>query len=191
MPKFKIKSWMIILAVIVMLVLWFFGTYNKLISLSGSVDNSWANVQTSYQRRFDLIPNLVNTVKGYASHEEKLFTEITELRSRWQDSVSKKDVNSQLSTINSFESSLSRLMVVVENYPQLKASENFLSLQDELAGTENRVSVERQRYNEAVKNYNIAIKKIPTSIVASMFGFSERSYFEAKPGAENAPEVKF
>lgn len=189
--KTKIKPWMVVVGIIVLFALWAGGTYNRLVSLSGAVDGQWANVQAQYQRRIDLIPNLVNTVKGYAKHEEGLFTKITELRSQWQSSVNRGDISGQQSAIVNMESALARLLVVVENYPQLKANENFLSLQDELAGTENRIAVERQRFNEAVKNYNIKIHKVPTNIIANLFDFGPREFFEAKPGAEEAPNVQF
>lgn len=182
---------MVVVGIIVLFALWIGTSYNRLVSLSGSVDGQWANVQAQYQRRIDLIPNLVNTVKGYAKHEEGLFTKITELRSQWQSSVNKGDIPGQQAAISGIEGALSRLLVVVENYPQLKANENFLSLQDELAGTENRIAVERQRFNDAVKNYNIKIKKVPTNIIANLFDFGPREFFEAKPGAEEAPNVQF
>lgn len=189
--KTRIKPWMIILGIVILLALWIGGTYNSLVSLSGSVDGQWANVQSQYQRRIDLIPNLVNTVKGYAKHEQNLFTEITELRSQWQSNVNKGDIQGQQSSIANMESALARLLVVVENYPQLKANENFLSLQDELAGTENRIAVERQRYNDAVKSYNIKIQKVPTNMIANLFDFEPRAYFESQPNADVAPKVEF
>ncbi|MEK6861032.1 MAG: LemA family protein [Nanoarchaeota archaeon] len=189
--KFRVKSWMVIVAIVVVLILWFFGTYNGLISLSSKVDAQWANVESQYQRRIDLIPNLVSTVKGYAKHEENIFTEITELRSRWQDAKSSNNINAEIQTINQVEGALSRLLVLVEAYPDLKASQNFLSLQDELAGTENRIAVERMRYNEAVRGYNIKIKRIPAAIVANILNFESRPYFEAEEGAEQAPQVNF
>ncbi len=189
--KTKIKPWMIVVGIVILLALWVGGTYNRLVSLSGSVDGQWANVQSQYQRRMDLIPNLVNTVKGYAKHEEGLFTKITELRSQWQANVNKGDIPAQQGTIASMETAFARLLVVVENYPQLKANQNFLALQDELAGTENRIAVERQRYNDAVKNYNIRIKKVPTNIVANLFDFEQKQFFEAEAGAENTPKVEF
>jgi len=189
--KSKMKLW-ITLGVVALLVLalvgWFVGSYNMLVSLDANAKEKWANVESQYQRRFDLIPNLVSTVKGYAAHEEKLFTEITEIRSRWQGATNTDD---KVAAANGLEGAIGRLLMVVENYPVLKASENFLSLQDELAGTENRVSVERVRYNEAVKSYNVAIKRIPTNIIAGMFGFKEKKMFEAAEGAENAPKVTF
>lgn len=189
--KSNMKLW-ITIGVIALLVLalvgWFIGSYNMLVSLDANAKEKWANVESQYQRRFDLIPNLVSTVKGYAAHEEKLFTEITEMRSRWQGATS---IDDKVEAANGLEGAIGRLLMVVENYPVLKASENFLSLQDELAGTENRVSVERVRYNEAVKQYNVAIKRIPTNIIAGMFGFKEKKMFEAAEGAENAPKVTF
>ena len=183
----KIVLWVVI-AVLVLSVIWVVGTYNSLVSLQASVDEKWANVETQYQRRMDLIPNLVSTVKGYAAHEEKLFTQITALRSQWQASTS---VNEKVGIAQQVDSAISRLLVVVESYPDLKASQNFLSLQDELAGTENRVSVERTRFNAAVKDYNVKTRKFPANIIAGMFGFSEQKSFEAQQGAEKAPEVKF
>jgi LemA protein len=189
--KSKMKLWITlgVLALIVLaLVGWFIGSYNTLVTLDNTAIEKWANVESQYQRRFDLIPNLVSTVKGYAAHEEQLFTEITKLRSQWQ---SASTIDDKVTAANGLEGAIGRLMVVVENYPVLKASENFLSLQDELAGTENRISVERTRYNEAVKQYNIATKRIPTNIIASMFGFKEKKMFEAEAGSEKAPKVTF
>jgi len=164
-------------------------TYNSLVKLDNTVDNKWADVETQYQRRVDLIPNLVNTVKGYATHEEELFTRITELRSQW--AAAKGDIGKQIQAANQLEGAISRLLLVAENYPDLKASQNFLALQDELAGTENRIAVARQRYNEIVKNLNIRTKTFPSNMIANMFGFTERDYFEAEEGAEEAPTVEF
>ncbi|MBW2973429.1 LemA family protein [Candidatus Woesearchaeota archaeon] len=187
--KSNAKWWLLGAAVlVVILAFWFVGSYNKLVTLDKTVDEKWANVETQYQRRVDLIPNLVSTVKGYAAHEEKLFTEITKLRSQWQTA---QTVNDKVNAATGLDGAISRLLLVVERYPVLKANENFLSLQDELAGTENRVAVERTRYNEAIKYYNTAIRKIPTNIVASTFGFEKRESFEAEEGAEKAPEVAF
>lgn len=187
--KSNLKWWLIGAGVLILvLIAWGAGSYNKLIVLDSGVAEKWANVETQYQRRIDLIPNLVSTVKGYATHERELFTQITELRSQW---ASAKTVNDKISAAQGMDSAISRLLLVVENYPQLKANENFLSLQDELAGTENRVSVERTRYNEAVKSYNIAVQRIPTNIIAGMFGFEEKEMFEAQAGAEKAPIVVF
>ncbi len=189
------KTGMKVLIGVVILVLlslfWFVGTYNNLIAKSSAVDSSWADVQAQYQRRVDLIPNLVNTVKGYATHEEKLFTEITALRSQWQDAAARKDTTASAQAANGIDNAISRLLVVVESYPNLKANENFLSLQDELAGTENRVGLARTRFNAAVQDYNIAIQRFPTNILAGMFGFSARTYFQADAGSDKAPMVKF
>ena len=136
----------------------------------------------------DLIPNLVSTVKGAANFEQSTLTEITKLRSQWQTAP---DVNAKVETANQIESTLSKLLLVAENYPQLTATKNFQALQDELANTENKVAVERQRYNDAVRDFNARIKTFPASIVAKNLGYADRAYFESKPGSEDAPEVKF
>lgn len=164
------------------------GTYNKLISLDENVKNSWAQVENQLKRRFDLIPNLVETVKGYAKHEKEVFVQVTEARSQ----VGKAGtVDGKIEANNALSSALSRLLVVLERYPELKANENFLRLQDELAGTENRLSVERKRYNEAVKAYNIKVRIFPSNIVASMFGFTKAAFFTPPEAAKATPEVKF
>ncbi|MFZ2412003.1 MAG: LemA family protein, partial [Candidatus Methanoperedens sp.] len=152
------------------------------------VDAQWYQVENQYQRRADLIPNLVDTVKGYAAHEEKLFLEVTKYRSQWSAAGSQEE---KIEAAKGMDSAISRLLVVVENYPQLKSSENFLALQAQLEGTENRIAVERMRYNEKVRDYNTQIKRMPSSIVANTFGFGSKSYFEAEKGAEEAPDVKF
>jgi LemA protein len=177
--------------VLVLGVLWFIGSYNGLVSKDETANAAWADVEVQYQRRFDLIPNLVNTVKGYAAHEEKLFTEITALRSQWQTARDAGDVNGAITAARGADSAISRLLLVAENYPNLKASENFLSLQDELAGTENRVAFSRNKYNDAVKVYNTAIRRFPTNIVAGLFGFDKKTLFEAQAGSESAPSVSF
>lgn len=189
------KSLKIILGVLaglgilaLLVVFWFIGSYNGLVKLDTTTEQTWADVETQYQRRVDLIPNLVETVKGYASHEEDVFTEVTRQRSAWANA---KSPTEQIAAAQGMESAISRLLLVSENYPQLKANENFLSLQDELAGTENRVSVARTRYNEAAANYNAKIRTFPTAIVAGMFDFEKRDFFEAHAGAENAPKVEF
>ena len=178
----------IVLGIIVLIVLWYIGTYNSLIKLNEEVNNKWAQVETQYQRRVDLIPNLVSTVKGAANFEQSTLEDITRLRSQWQTSST---VEQKVSTANQIESVLSKLLLVAENYPQLTATKNFQSLQDELANTENKVAVERSRYNDAVRDFNARIKTFPSSIVARKLGYTDKSYFNAKPGAENAPEVKF
>lgn len=169
-------------------VMWAVGAYNGLVTSEEGVQAQWANVESSYQRRFDLIPNLVSTVQGVADFEKDTYTAITEARSQWSNAQSTGD---KIAAANGLESALSRLMVVVENYPQLKANENFLSLQDELAGTENRINVERNRYNEQVKQFNVKVRRFPTNIIAGMFGFETKNPFEAQNGAEVAPTVSF
>ncbi len=181
-------KWIIPVAIIVVLLLWFWGAYNGLVKADVNVDKSWGQVQSVYQRRADLIPNLVETVKGIRDFEKETYLAVTEARSKWQAAITPAE---QVAAANGLESALSRLLVVVENYPQLKANQNFLALQDELAGTENRINVERQRYNEAVAAYNKKVRTVPSNIVASMFGFEEKDFFEAVAGAGEAPEVGF
>ncbi|NIA08599.1 MAG: LemA family protein [Nitrospiraceae bacterium] len=164
------------------------GTYNDLVRLDENVKNSWAQVENQLQRRFDLIPNLVNTVKGYAKHEKEVFVQVTEARSQVARAGT---VTQKIASNNALSSALSRLLVVVERYPELKANENFLRLQDELAGTENRLAVERKRYNDAVKIYNIKIRSFPTNVVARMFGFTEGTFFKPPKAVEAVPKVKF
>lgn len=178
-----------VLAVAVLAVFYVWGAYNKLVSAREFVDNQWAQVQTQYQRRFDLIPNLVESTKGIMSQEQKVFGDLAEARTRYSGAVS---VDDKVKAVSQVEGALARLLVVVENYPQLKSSENIRDLVAQLEGTENRVSVERQRFNNSVKDYNLAIKRFPSNLVASIFGFSaERPYFESTQGAETAPAVKF
>jgi len=183
------KYWIIgIIAVIAIFGIWFVSAYNGLVKLGLEADGKWANVEAQYQRRIDLIPNLVNTVKGYSTYEGDLLTKITELRSQWGAATTTAQ---KVDTANQMESTISKLLVVAENYPDLKANQNFLALQDELAGTENRISVERTRFNDAVKAYNTKTKLFPTSIVAGMFGFNDKEFFKAAEGAQNAPTVTF
>lgn len=171
--------------------------YNKMVNKQESVEAQWANVQDAYQRRADLIPNLVNTVKGYAEHEKETFKEVIEARAKATSTnidASKLDAN----TLQQFQQvqeglagALSKLMVVVEKYPELKANTNFLALQDQLEGTENRISTERRRFNEAAKEYNQYTRNFPQNIVAMLFGFDKKPYFEAQAAAQKAPEVAF
>ena len=187
------KKW-IVLGVIVlvffMLVSWIIGMYNGLVSLDQGVKQYWAQVETQLQRRYDLIPNLMNTVKGYAKHEKDVFIQVTEARAKIG---SAKSVNDKVAASNAMESAIARLLVVVENYPQLKASANFIALQDELAGTENRISVVRMRYNEMVQTYNTTAKSIPTVFFVKMFGFdAEKAFFKtSSEAAKEAPKVTF
>jgi len=172
--------------------------YNQLVSLNEEVNKAWSQVENQYQRRFDLIPNLVETVKGVANFEKETYIAVTEARAK----VGQIQITPQLledpqaferfqAAQDNLSSALSRLLVAVENYPQLKANENFLQLQAQLEGTENRISVERKRFNEAVQSYNTAIKRFPTNIIAGMFGFREKQYFKAAVEAQTAPKVKF
>lgn len=189
----------IILAAIGIIYNFFAGNYNKMVSLDEEVSSAWSQVENQYQRRLDLIPNLVNTVKGYVSHEESLFTQIAEARSKAGGTVSidssitdDPDKFAEYQKIQGeLSSSLQRLLAVIENYPELKSNENFLALQDELAGTENRISVERKRYNDAAKSYNTLIRRFPANIVANMNGFEKKPYFEADSQAKTAPAVEF
>ncbi len=164
------------------------GSYNKFVTLEEGVDAQWANIETVLQRRFDLIPNLVNTVKGFAEHEKEIFTEVTRLRSQW---ASAGTADEKVGVANQMQGAMGRLMLVAENYPQLKSNQNFLALQEELSGTENRISVERRRYNESVRQYNTAIRKFPGAIFAGIFGFEKRTPFEAAPEAATVPTVEF
>lgn len=171
--------------------MWFVGTYNSLIRAETEVEEKWAQVENQYQRRADLIPNLVSTVKGFAAHEKELFLEVTRLRSQWANSVSSGDRESQIESARGMDSAISRLLLVAENYPQLRSNENFLALQSQLEGTENRISVERMRYNEKVREYNIKIRRIPTSFIANMYGYEKKEFFQADEGTQQVPNVEF
>ena len=184
----------LIIAIIVILVLagslysFFKGTYNQFVTLDEAVKSSWAQVENQLQRRYDLIPNLVETVKGYAKQEQNVLVEVTNARARVGGATTVPD---KIAANNELSSALSRLLVVVERYPDLKSNQNFLRLQDELAGTENRISVERRRYNEAVQAYNVAIRSFPANLLAGMYGFAKAAFFEAPAAAKAAPQVKF
>jgi len=185
------KTWIVlgvILLVVVMIGGSAIGSRNRFVSLEEGVNAQWANVETVLQRRFDLIPNLVNTVKGYATHEKELLTKVTELRSQWGKAATPDE---KVKVAGEMQGALSRLLLVAESYPDLKANQNFMALQDELAGTENRIAVERRRYNETVQAYNTAIRRFPGSIWAGMFGFQRRTSFESAPEASAAPRVEF
>jgi LemA protein len=174
--------------VLVLLVLFSVSRYNSLVGKSETVDSSWAQVQNVLQRRADLIPNLVATVKGYAAHEKEIFEQVANARAK----LAGARTPSEASAANGeLDSALSRLLVIAENYPQLKANENFIRLQDELAGTENRIAVERKRYNDDVRDFNSTIKRFPSNMVAGMFSFHNKDYFQADAKAQHAPEVKF
>jgi LemA protein len=163
-------------------------TYNDMVSQQEQIKTAWSQVENQLQRRYDLIPNLVETVKGYAKQETTIFTAIADARARIG---SAQTVGQKIEANNELSSALARLLVVVENYPVLRSSENFLRLQDELAGTENRLSVERMRYNETVRAYNIRVRQFPANLVASAFNFEQHPLFEAPTAAKQAPQVKF
>jgi len=188
MAKKKIKSSWIIIGIVIILVLWLWSGYNTLVKKDETVNAQWANVETSYQRRFDLIPNVVNTVKGAAQQDLSVFSAIADARTRYAGAGS---IDEKAAAATQIESALSRLLVIVENYPTLKSQESFLALTAELEGTENRINVERMRYNQDVKDYNIAIRVVPKNIIAKMFGFGAHELFESSAGAETAPTVDF
>ena len=193
----KNKGLWIIFGIVAVVVIWAVSGYNSLVSNEENVGKAWANVESAYQRRSDLIPNLVNTVKGYAQHEQKTLQDVVEARSkatsiRVDASTSTPEQMQQwIEAQQEVGSALGRLIAISESYPQLRANENFLALQTQLEGTENRIKTERDRYNEAVKEFNVKIRRFPTNILASMFGFERREMFEAEAGAEIAPEVQF
>ena len=186
------KVFLIILAIVVVFALIFYssikGTYNKLVTLDEGVKTAWSQVENQLQRRMDLIPNYVETVKGYAKHEREVFIEVTEARAKVAGSVTPSQ---QIEANTELTAALRRLLLVVERYPDLKANQNFIRLQDELAGTENRIAVERMRYNEAVREYNIYIRRFPTLILANIFGFTRAPLFEAPEEAAKPPKVQF
>ncbi len=183
------KRYLIGVSIIVLTVfLYLFVAYNSLVSSNEAVDAGWAQVETQYQRRFDLIPNIVSTVKGFAKQEEKVFADIAEARTRYSGASRTED---KVKAANQVESALGRLLVISENYPDLKSSQLFSDLNVDLEGAENRISVERQRYNTTIKKYNLLTKRFPSSVIASYFGFEERGYFGSVSGAENSPQVNF
>lgn len=164
------------------------GMYNGLVTKSQAVDAQWAQVETQYQRRFDLIPNLVNAVKGTMKQEQAVFLAIADARTKYGSATT---IDAKAAAAGQVETALGRLLAIMENYPELKSSQNVTGLMDELAGTENRISVERRRYNDLVREYNTQIKTFPTNMLAGMFGFSEKEYFKSVGGADQAPKVEF
>lgn len=177
-----------ILAVVVIIVIAVFGSYNGLVSIREEVEGQKANIQTQLQRRNDLIPNLVSTAKGYAQHEEQVFTELADARAKLAGGGSMQEL---ANADASMQSALSRLLAITESYPELKADKQFTALMDELAGTENRIAVARKDYNDATRSYNQKVKSFPTMIFASMLGFQPAEYFEASADAQNTPAVDF
>ncbi|WP_455051755.1 LemA family protein [Leyella stercorea] len=193
----KNKGLIITIVVIALVAIWGISSYNGLVSMDENVSNQWANVETQYQRRSDLIPNLVNTVKGYAKHESETLESVMAARS--QATQVKIDPSNctpqQLAAYQKAQgdvtTALGKLLAITENYPDLKANQNFLELQSQLEGTENRINVARKDFNDTAKKYNTSLRSFPRNIVASMFGFEKRAYFEAEAGAEKAPKVEF
>lgn len=179
---------LIIIGVLVVAAFSLMRFYNSLVGKTEAIASQWAQVETQYQRRFDLIPNLVESVKGMMEQEKEVFEKIAEARTKYGGA---KTVEEKVKAAGEVESALGRLLVVMENYPELRSVENVTQLMDELAGTENRIAVERRRYNDLVRDYNTAIKRFPGNLIAPVFGFSERSFFEAAEGAEEAPKVEF
>lgn len=183
------KKTLIILAVVVAILgLYAWGVYNKMVTANENVDNMWAQVETQYQRRFDLIPNLVASVQSAMAQEQKVFGDLADARTRYSGA---QTINEKAEAATQVESALGRLLVIMENYPQLKSVETVQTLMVQLEGTENRISVERKRFNDAARDFNVMVKRIPAKWLASFYGFSEKAYFEAASGAENAPAVNF
>lgn len=180
--------WVGVVVVIVLILGYGWSTYNNLVTTNENVDNQWAQVETQYQRRVDLIPNLVNSVKGVMAQEQEVFGAIADARTRYAGAIT---VNDKAIAASQVESAFGRLLAVMENYPQLKSAENVQTLQAQIEGTENRVSVERKRFNDMVRDFDLMVKRFPSSVIASIFGFTEKAYFESAPGAENAPVVEF
>lgn len=191
------KTTMLILAIVAVVVIWAISGYNGLVSLDEKVSSQWANVETTYQRRADLIPNLVNTVKGYAAHEQETLAAVTEARANATSisvdpsTATAEDMERYMAAQQEVGSALGRLIAISESYPDLKANQNFLELQSQLEGTENRISTERKRYNEIVKEFNVKSRRFPTNLLAGIFGFDLKSMFEAQEGSEVAPVVEF
>lgn len=197
MNKPKHLGWLIAGAVIVIALFWGCNGYNGLVTMDEGVQGKWANVETQYQRRADLIPNLVNTVKGYAKHEQSTLEGVVKARSEATavkidpTNLTPEKLAEYQKAQGSLTTALGKLIAIQENYPDLKANENFQELQSQLEGTENRITVARKDFNDAAKEYNTAIRRFPKTILASLFGFEKKAYFEASEGAEKAPAVEF
>ena len=187
----------IIVAIVAIIAFWAISGYNSLVSMDENVSNQWANVETQYQRRADLIPNLVNTVKGYAAHEKETLEGVIAARSQATQikldptNLTPEKLAEYQKAQGQLATALGKLLAITENYPDLKANQNFLELQAQLEGTENRINVARKNFNDSAKAYNTAIRRFPKNILAGMFGFDKRAYFEAAEGAEQAPQVQF
>ena len=186
-----------VVALVAIIALWAMSAYNKLVVADESVTTEWANVESQYQRRADLIPNLVSTVKGYAAHEQETLDAVVSARAKaTQMTVDAKDLTPEKlqeyqAAQGEVGAALGRLLMITENYPDLKANQNFMALQEQLEGTENRIQVARQKFNLTAKTYNTSIRRFPTNILAGMFGFESKAYFEAEAGADQAPKVEF
>ena len=191
------KSTIILVAVIAALAMWVISAYNGMVKMDESVSTAWSNVENQYQRRTDLIPNLVNTVKGYAAHEKETFEAVVSARSKATqmtvdpENLTPEKLQEYQKAQGEIGAALGRLLAITENYPELKANENFKELQAQLEGTENRISVERRNFNEVAREYNTSIRTFPKTLIAGICGFDKRPYFEAEEGANKAPEVKF
>ena len=191
------KSTIILIAVVAIAAIWGISAYNGLVKMDESVNTAWSNVENQYQRRADLIPNLVNTVKGYAAHEKETLEAVMAARSKATqmtvdaDNLTPEKLQEYQKAQGEIGAALGRLLAITENYPDLKANQNFMELQAQLEGTENRISVERRNFNEVARTYNTSIRTFPKSILAGMFGFDKRPYFEAEEGANKAPTVEF
>lgn len=187
----------VVMAVVLILFFWIKGMYNTMVRMDEAVSQAWAQVENVYQRRADLVPNLVSTVKGYAEHESSTLEAVVEARAKATQatvdpsSLSEEELSRFMSAQNELGTAIGRLLVSVERYPDLKANQNFLELQAQLEGTENRITVERQKFNEAARSYNVTVRRFPNNIFAGMFGFEKKGYFEASEGAEQAPVVSF
>ena len=183
------KALWVLVGVVVLVLLWIFSGYNRLVTQRENVTTAWSHVEAQYQRRFDLVPNLVNTVKGAANFEQSTLQGVTEARTKWLGSGG--DRPKQIAAAEQFDSALSRLLVTVESYPQLKATQAFSDLMTQLEGTENRITVARNDYNDAVRSYNLTVKTFPGNILASSFGYAPEQFFESTEGADKAPAVTF
>jgi len=181
------KALIIVIVIVVLIGIYVWGTYNSMVTGNETVNNLWAQVETQYQRRFDLIPNLVESVKGMMQQEQKIFGDLAEARTRYAGATSVED---KVSATNELESALGRLLMIMENYPDLKSDESVQTLMADLESAENRISVARKRFNEGVQEFNVMVKRVPGKWMANLFGFQERAYFEAVAGAEEAPQVE-
>ena len=191
------KGWIIAIAIVAVLVIWFATGYNSLVKQEEGVKTAWSQVENQYQRRSDLIPNLVNTVKGYASHESETLEGVVAARARATqttidaDNLTPEAIEKYQAAQGELTAALGRLLMIQENYPDLKANQNFLELQAQLEGTENRISVARKQFNEVARTYNVSVRRFPANLVAKMFGFEQKPYFESAEGSEAAPQVQF